>query len=363
MQRALSIWVLLTFSCLVRSQDGSDFLVEKEATISRNLGGYWRIASEIGDLPAGKRGKVVLKLVNTTNDDLYLGNTYSGCACASLVLSNEKVAAGGSVYATLTLTTPKNARVPEQSFSFVIGKGDQSGGAIAVVRYTLRGLITFRETTATYICRQEKGDFSFRIPLVVSDPNVDINDLSITGIGGFKESKTKIVKHVETLLAECTVPAESVDNVGLSGEFQLNSPQLAEPQTILCTVLRPAEVEIVPSILRLKWDEESKGFIANAILRVDAEYLESLASEEARKKLTDPVSVRLSYPNAKLHLRKHEIKKGVYRISIVAKPDLKLEDSLLNSRKEELIWFVSVLGKEVAVRTVAEFIKDQELPK
>ncbi len=50
MQRALSIWVLLNFFCLVRSQDGSDFLVEEEATISRNLGGYWRIASEIGDL-------------------------------------------------------------------------------------------------------------------------------------------------------------------------------------------------------------------------------------------------------------------------------------------------------------------------
>ncbi|MFP3937907.1 MAG: MauE/DoxX family redox-associated membrane protein [Phycisphaerae bacterium] len=75
--------------------------------------GDWRAEHDFGVLPTNSQASVILRVENTTEDEIVLRRVKSGCDCSALLSiphPPERIAAGRTVHVRIVLTTPDTPR-------------------------------------------------------------------------------------------------------------------------------------------------------------------------------------------------------------------------------------------------------------
>ncbi len=339
---AISALLFMLSLSLVEEADSQekDFVVERTSEIFRDPGGYFRVKTDLGELPAGKKVKILLTAKSNFDQDLFIGKQYYGCKCTSVTLSSDTVKAGEEVVIDVDLNVPQFLPTITQRFGMVIGKGTPTEGLRPDFTYSVSNYVGFKDHEMHFSRPQSDEDFKIYIPLVTSQ-DVDFDNLQLECSGQLSSAKAQIVLRDGTAFVQCVLPRTEANKISMVGEVQITNASTNHRSSVLCTVVERPPIEVVPAKIRLKWNAEAMRYTGSAILKINDDQFLELEDKSGRKPSLSAINFSAAFDGANVTLTQKVLSERVVRFEVNLRPVHSNQDFVAQSGGNTLLWIAS----------------------
>lgn len=309
-----------------------------DATAQAAGAGQWDIRADLGEVPAVPVVQIVLSVKNPTDEDLVLGNTFSGCKCLKATLSREVIKPNKTEEIKLTLTVDKQKRELSRWVLLTLAPNEAPDRNTRIhIKYRVAGMLLFSQDSAAFEFPEGGKQMNLQVPIMFTPP-IEPRDIVVYGKGALSGLKGEIESKGSVFHASFNVESKMVGS-GVSGWLVVENPKTGQSDTINCIIDLRKRLECVPTVLQFRWSEEQNIWIANALIRVTAD-------EEAKPQLVSSSEMRViaRADNAKIDCKVKQLKNGVARVELRSEFDM---NKLSNERDlKKITWFIDYDGNE-----------------
>lgn len=93
-----AVTIVLIASTAMGKQNSNEkyaFEITRRVDFEPAAEGYSELRVDLGEIPAQGKGRVLLLVRNASDREVNLGDSFSGCSCLNVSLSNPRMAPGG----------------------------------------------------------------------------------------------------------------------------------------------------------------------------------------------------------------------------------------------------------------------------
>ena len=306
-------------------------------TVQRVGQGQWDIRADLGEIPVAPSVQITLSVSNPTNEDVHLGNTFSGCKCLKATLSADTIKANSVEEIRLTLSGDKEKREATRWVVLTISPKDLPERNTRIhLKYSVAGVLLFSQNSAAFAIPENAKNLEFRVPILFTPP-VKPEELRAYGEGGLHGLEGVVVRNGDGHELKFSIEKDAVGE-GVAGWLVIAHPQTSQADKISCTIDVQKNLECTPSTLQFKWSDEDRVWIAHALVR-------ALPDAKSKSTLTSSSDVRVvaRADNAEIECKVTQLKHGIARVEVRATFE---EGKAINSQSEKLVWFVNYQGAE-----------------
>lgn len=319
------------------SQSEHAFEVGANAAITQNDSALYYFAEfDLGTLPSGEKGLVVLKLKNPTAEPFQFTEIVKSCNCDDIDCEVSEIGSDESVDFTLRLETPKHSSIPTAvgSISLVdkrVAK-DERRPVHLRLKYKLGGLLNIEREMCFLEIPPTEEVGELRIPVLITDP-IKPSNLKVVTDESLEGADFQLDNSQDGLQLLATVTEEAVKDGPISGTVKVFDTVSEREDSIFITLRRGTDFKLSPKVLRFRKGDDSKPELrrATVLLRIP----EDAAAEDSE---VIQVSARISDRNCEVKSRKIARR--------VVKVDLKFDFSHDLKEGDDFVEWKIVRGNE-----------------
>ncbi len=291
-----------------------DFNLKKSVVVQTIFTGQYHVVVDLGELPAGKKGEVLLTLTNPNNVRFPVDKIDVGCNCGSARFVGDALEPNSVGQLILNLKTPKSSRRVVSSVGIALGGKEPNAKMISLaVRYKLAGLLGFMDRMVIQEVSKSLEQEESLIPIIVTDP-VTRDDVRIEIVpDGIQVSAIPVVRDGRTFVRlsfrRADVPPEGVT---FSLIARVRNGDAGDE--CIVSLNHRKELEVSPSTLRFQRSE--KQIISSCILRCRTPLGEFSKTNSANADTPQPVSMSASLAGNNLRVRAKRIGRGIFRVHL-----------------------------------------------
>ncbi len=335
-------------------QDPIDFELTRSVDLVQNAGGYYRIESNLGELPLNSRGKVKLVVSNAVGQDVQVGSYYSGCACITASVSQQKVAANGVFEINLLMETQQSTKNSSQMAAFSIARSKDGTDDISIrLAYRIPGLVAFVDTMGVVEVSNEAKSKNFTIPLIVEAP-ARADDLAFKATGAFAKLKHHLRTSAEgNCYLDCSIDIGTIPEAGFAGEILLEDRRTGIKDSTLVILKKRSKVTIAPAPITFRRNGDT--YTASAIVRVDLEKQLSVAESESPIVQPEKIDCTGTVAGGIVAVKVNDLSAGVARLHLVITPENSIED-LENYGNSNMFLIFKLKGANFVEKCAVDFL-------
>ena len=230
-----------------------------------------RVEVDLGELPAGASGIVVVKLRNQTSKVRRFTEVRAACACIQPEMSSKTLKPNESCLLTLTLNTAIKLNTPESLVVVrILGDKDPDGSVDLKVSYRLRGMLSFQQAMYAPEIDPQMSMATVRIPFYATQP-IDPTLLDIAARPD-PFSKTWIEAHPtdrNTWILAMEFKVSSIPPSGYSSAVTLEDFQVHQKADVVLVLNTRQPIRVSPRSMRFNADADNKKLVASCIILVN----------------------------------------------------------------------------------------------
>lgn len=317
--------------------DEPAFVKEQSAIVQQNKGGGIEAIFDFDPLPAGKRGVLLLTLVNDTPVEFEFNKIEAGCNCLKIDAAGNTIPANGRLTIEAELSTPSKVKVTRQMIGLYLKM--KNGNALAVrVGYDVEGALSFPEqmhVTTSFLGAKEH---IFAIPLIVSAP-VSIHNLQATGSEDFKDVKTRFIQKDGATFVECTIQLGGRTEDGRSGGLTIRDNVSGRQDAVRCMVEAASLIIVAPTVARFRQElgEDKDGEIKGRSQLLVRFHIAALESKD------EVPQMHFRFDGGELLATPERIADGIFRVALQLTIKKQLEEGKLKPPRitEKIRWSIT----------------------
>jgi hypothetical protein len=275
-----SSWTSFTVSAQgpERVVEGEMTIVDVATTLREQRGAGLKVflfaPVELEALEAGKTYRLRIKVLNPSEAPIRFTEFSATCGCAKVTTDGNEIAGFGTGLVQMDLKVPAPSNGSEAATRVQVGASFTSPnptdlGFKVVVTYKVSNSFCFGTDRVEIEVPAKESVVVAKVPVVVIAP-LTINELELIATENLRDFSATLVHDEELSQAyvELKIPRVVVGRSGVVGELILKRPETNQVSGLMVRVRHQESVSIRPESIRLSRDNESKPYVATAVLRV-----------------------------------------------------------------------------------------------
>lgn len=153
------------------TESGHAFDLRVPVVLEKELGAQrYRADVDLGTLPSGTKGRIVLVISNPTPYEIRFSETTGFCACTGIKASSMVIAPHGQITVEVLLKVHLLANEPEGMISFMFRDSDMQTEIRVMARHRISGLLQFHDTAVSLRVPYGESTGQVRMPLLFTEP-------------------------------------------------------------------------------------------------------------------------------------------------------------------------------------------------
>jgi hypothetical protein len=231
---------------------------------------------ELEALEAGKTYRLRIKVLNPSEVPIRFKEFSATCGCAKVTAEDNQIAAFGSGQVQMDLKVPSPANGSQAATRVQVSASFTSPdptdvGFKVIVTYEVSNSFCFGTDRVEIEIPEKESVVVTKVPVVITAP-LTIDKLELITTENLRDFSAKLVhdndSDVPHSYVELKIPRVSVGRSGVVGELILKRPDTDQVAGMMVRVRHQENVAIRPESIRLSRDNDSKAYMATAVLRV-----------------------------------------------------------------------------------------------